>query len=214
MAITTTVSQKELQRVAEQCYEGKYARVSLALLANEGYTTESTVLDWDSIKISGNGYTDFRAQIATGAYDTGDARYEMPEIVAEFTATGTGYVFNTVYVVLGTPDTFTISDTELTDNVATITTTAEHGFTAGRTVIISGATNAVFNGTYVITGTPSVTTFTYAKTNANVSSAASSGSAIQITEEANLHSIITELPAVVLSPAQTVTYKIQFCTDD
>jgi len=68
----------------------------------------------------------------------------------------------------------TVSNKALTNNVATLTTTATHGFKVGQTVVITGV-DTVFNGTYVITGTPSGTTFTYAKVNADVTSAASGG---------------------------------------
>lgn len=214
MAITTALSAKELQRVAQSCYEGKYARISLAAIGQQSYTTETLVSDWDSIKVSGNGYTDFIGLIATGSYDTGDARYEMPELIAEFTATGSGYNFNRVYVVLATPLTFNISTAALTDNVATITTSASHGFATGKTVVISGATNSVFNGTYAIASTPSPNTFTYARINTNISSGAVTGTASQLNEEQYLHSLITESPGILVSPAQTITYKIQFCTDD
>lgn len=214
MAIFSTVSQKELQRIAQIGYEGKYVRVSLASLDNEGYNSQSPVSDWDSIKISGNGYQDFWGSISTGSYDSGDARYEMPEIIAEFTASGSGYSFNTVYIVLGTPNTVNISNAALTSNVATITTTSNHGFTVGNVVIINGATNSVFNGTHTVATTPSDTTFTYARTNADISSAASTGTATEITQEDYLYGIIEEVPGVILSPAQTVTYKVQFCTDD
>lgn len=214
MAISTSVSQKELERIAGLAYEGRYVRVSLASMGSEGYTPESLVSNWDAIKVSGNGYQDYRAQIATGSYDSGDARYEMPEILAEFTASGTGYTFNNVYIILGTPTTVNISNTELTANIATITTNGNHGFTAGNAVVIAGATNSVFNGTYIIASTPTDTTFTYARTNANIASAASTGTATEIEEEDYPYGTILEVPGVILSPAQTVTYKIQFCTDD
>lgn len=45
--------------------------------------------------------------------------------------------------------------------VATVTTTANHGFSVGQTVVISGNGNAVFNGTWVIATVPSPTTFTF-----------------------------------------------------
>ena len=72
----------------------------------------------------------------------------------------------------------TISNVALTSNVATITT-GTHGFYTGQTVTISSvpAPNAVLNGTYTITSTPSTTTFTYALTNANITSTASTGGA-------------------------------------
>jgi hypothetical protein len=69
----------------------------------------------------------------------------------------------------------TVSNKALTSNVATITTSAAHGLFVGDTVKITGV-DTTFNGTWTITTVPSTTTFTYARTAANVTSASSSGS--------------------------------------
>jgi hypothetical protein len=70
----------------------------------------------------------------------------------------------------------TVSNKALTSNVATLTTSATHGFSVGDIVVISGV-DTVFNGTHYITTVPTTTTFTFAKTNANVTSAVATGSA-------------------------------------
>jgi hypothetical protein len=70
----------------------------------------------------------------------------------------------------------TVSNKALTSNVATLTTSASHTYLAGDVVVVSGV-DATFNGTFNIIAVPTATTFTYAKTNANVTSAAASGSA-------------------------------------
>jgi hypothetical protein len=70
----------------------------------------------------------------------------------------------------------TVSNKALTSNIATLTTSASHTYLAGDVVVVSGV-DATFNGTFNIIAVPTVTTFTYAKTNANVASAAASGSA-------------------------------------
>ena len=67
--------------------------------------------------------------------------------------------------------TVSISNKALTSNVATLTTTAVHGLCTGMEIVIIGV-DATFNGTYRITGVPTTTTFTYAKTAADVPSAA------------------------------------------
>jgi hypothetical protein len=59
-------------------------------------------------------------------------------------------------------------------NVATLTSNA-HGFLVGQTVVVAGV-DAVFNGTYVITAV-TANTFSYAKVNADVTSAAATGTA-------------------------------------
>jgi len=72
--------------------------------------------------------------------------------------------------------TATVSNKALTSDVATITTSAAHGFVAGDIVVITGV-DATFNGTHYITGAPTTTTFTFVKDAANVTSAAATGSA-------------------------------------
>jgi hypothetical protein len=70
----------------------------------------------------------------------------------------------------------TISNKALTSNIATLTTSDAHTFLVGDVVVVSGV-DATFNGTFNIIAVPTATTFTYAKTNANVTSAAASGTA-------------------------------------
>jgi hypothetical protein len=62
-----------------------------------------------------------------------------------------------------------VSTKSLTSNVATLTTASPHGFAVGQTVVVTGV-DSTFNGTYVITATPTDTTFRYAKTAADVAS--------------------------------------------
>lgn len=71
----------------------------------------------------------------------------------------------------------TVSNKALTSNVATITTSATHGFAINDYVVVSGV-DATFNGTYLVASVPTTTTFTYAKTATNVTSAAATGSAV------------------------------------
>ena len=67
--------------------------------------------------------------------------------------------------------TVSINNKALTTNVATLQTTAAHGLCVGMEITITGV-DATFNGTFTITGVPTTTTFTYAKTASNVSSTA------------------------------------------
>jgi hypothetical protein len=75
------------------------------------------------------------------------------------------------YATSTTTITKAISNKALTSNVATLTTSTTHGFTVGDIVVV-GSVDATFNGTYVVKAVPTTTTFTYDKTNANVTSAA------------------------------------------
>ena len=70
-----------------------------------------------------------------------------------------------------------ISNVALTSNVATITTSSDHGYSTGDSVTVD-ASNNTFDGTYTITSTPTNTTFTYAKVNADIASASATGTVI------------------------------------
>jgi len=100
MAITTTISQKELERIAALAYEGETLKVMLCSVGATGYTAQSTVANWQSVEKSGNGYVRYSAVIATGSYDSTDGRYELPDIDAAFTATGAGYTYDTVVLYI------------------------------------------------------------------------------------------------------------------
>jgi hypothetical protein len=69
----------------------------------------------------------------------------------------------------------TVSNKALSSNVATLTTSETHGFAVGDIAVVTGV-DATFNGTHYVTGVPTTTTFTFAKENANVTSAVATGS--------------------------------------
>lgn len=100
MAITTTISQAELARVGVTAYQGKTYRISLAYKNTATLTANSTVAQWDALKLSGNGYTDKTGTIAAGSYNATTARYELPQIAVTFTASGGNWIYDTLYVVI------------------------------------------------------------------------------------------------------------------
>jgi hypothetical protein len=100
MALTTTISRKELERVAALAYEGETLKVMLCSVGASGFTVESTVAQWQTREQSGNGYVRFSTTIAAGAYDATDGRYEIPAIDAAFTATGAGYTYDRVIIYI------------------------------------------------------------------------------------------------------------------
>jgi len=65
----------------------------------------------------------------------------------------------------------TISNKALSSNVATLTTSATHGYSVGDSVTVYGV-DSTFNGTYSISAVPSSTTFSFYKTASNVTSTA------------------------------------------
>jgi hypothetical protein len=70
-----------------------------------------------------------------------------------------------------------VTNKALTSDVATLTTSAVHGYLVGDTVTVSNV-DSTFNGTYVITVVGSTTTFSYAKVAANVTSVADTGDSV------------------------------------
>jgi len=87
--------------------------------------------------------------------------------------TNTAVLLARNYPLLGaTPTRFNISNKALTSNLATITTSANHGITQVGTLVTISGVDSVFDGTYNIHSIPTTSTFTFVKTNANVTSAA------------------------------------------
>lgn len=71
---------------------------------------------------------------------------------------------------------FTVTNKALTSNVATLTTSAVHGYAVGDVVTVKNV-GEPFDGTYTISVVGSTTTFGYVRTKANVSSVAVAGAA-------------------------------------
>lgn len=79
--------------------------------------------------------------------------------------------------ITGDTTTYTVTNAALTSNVATLTI-GSHSLLVGDTVTVSSVSlDAAFNGTFVITAI-AATTISYAKTNADIASAASSGNVV------------------------------------
>ena len=104
----------------------------------------------------------------------------MPAITVPKTSVqyGPGYLFRAPLGSLlpGQTAVATVTNKALTSNVVTLTTAAAHGLAVGQAVVVAlSPADPVFDGTYVVATVPTSTTFTYARTNANVTSAASGG---------------------------------------
>jgi hypothetical protein len=77
--------------------------------------------------------------------------------------------------------TVSITNKELTSNVATLTTSAAHGLSTGMQITISDV-DATFDGEHRITSVPTTTTFTFAKVASDVPSAAVSPAGTGVAE--------------------------------
>ena len=100
MAITASISQKELERVANLAYETKTLKVMLCSVGATGYTAQSTVANWQSVEKSGNGYVRYSTTIGTGSWNSTNGRYQLPDIDAAFTATGAGYSYDRIVLYI------------------------------------------------------------------------------------------------------------------
>jgi hypothetical protein len=112
----------------------------------------------------GNEIETLRFAYANDLYVSGTSGYST--VTCAFAGTTDRLVFATTAVNAGS-----INNKALTTNVATLTTSAAHGLAVGDEVWVEGV-DATFNGKYTVTGVPTTTTFTYAKTASNVSSTA------------------------------------------
>ena len=104
----------------------------------------------------------------------------------------TGDVRVTAVRAIAGKGTLTISNVALTSNVATITTSANHGLVVGEVVTV-GCSDPRVNGTFAVASVPTATTFTYASTQSNITSASATG---QVTNG-------------VAAPVGTITVQIQ-----
>jgi N4-gp56 family major capsid protein len=80
-------------------------------------------------------------------------------------------VLNGLLLSTGITPTVAITNTAIATNVATITTAVAHGLGVNQVVTVAAVTNTDVNGTFTIASVPTTTTFTYAVTASDVSSA-------------------------------------------
>ena len=98
MAVSVSVSTKELERQAKLVFEGKTYKIFLA--TKGALTVDSTRTAWEAVEVSGGGYAAATGTVPAGTYNTGNGRYEMPAISGTFTATGGGFSYDTVCLVV------------------------------------------------------------------------------------------------------------------
>lgn len=92
-------------------------------------------------------------------------------------------------------------------NVVTITTTAAHNFVTGQIVTISGVTDSSFNGTFVVAGTPSETTFVFSQSGTDVTSGNGSitSTAVQVKATAVIDPSVSGTAVVNISSGVSVS---------
>jgi N4-gp56 family major capsid protein len=110
-------------------------------------------------------------------------------------------VLNGLKLDAGITPTVAVTNKALTTNVATLTTAVAHGLGVGQVVTVAGV-DSVFNGTFTITVVGSTTTFSYAKTNADVSSATATGT---VTFTNNYRAIVAGREALAEAQAADIS---------
>jgi len=94
-------------------------------------------------------------------------------------------------------------------NVATLTTNIPHKFVVNQSVVVSGMTDATYNGTFKVVSVPSTTTFTYALThNDETATADTSGTIKNITlfSAACSRNITVATPVSISTVSKTFTF--------
>jgi len=91
------ISPDALAKQAQLTYEGKSYKMLLAYRNGVVLTQASLMSEWNAVKLaSGNGYAEVTGTIGTGAWNSGNARYELPNLTMALTATGAGFTYDAI----------------------------------------------------------------------------------------------------------------------
>jgi hypothetical protein len=91
------ISPDALGKQAQLTYEGKAYKMLLAYRNGTVLTQASLMSAWNAVKLSaGNGYAEKTGTIGTGSWNSGNARYELPQFTMTITATGSGITYDAV----------------------------------------------------------------------------------------------------------------------
>jgi len=111
-------------------------------------------------------------------------------------------VLNGLSLATGITPTISITNVALTSNVATITTASAHGLGVGQVVAVAAVTATTVNDTAATITAVTSTTFSYAKTASNVTSAADTGT---VTFTNNYRAIIAGREALAEAQAADIS---------
>ena len=103
-------------------------------------------------------------------------------ILRNYAETTSSTLMGSVTMADPTPTAVSVSNKSLTSNVALLTTSTAHGIVVGSAITVAGV-GVPFNGNYTVEQVPTTTTLAYAKTNANITSAAATGTVTAPTDD-------------------------------
>lgn len=101
MTLSLSISTKELERQATLCFEGLAYKIFLVQNTNS-LTAEDTAALWEADELTSTGYVAVTGTIGAGTYHVGNARFQMPQLVATFTAGVGGMSYDSICLKLGT----------------------------------------------------------------------------------------------------------------
>jgi hypothetical protein len=91
------ISPDALAKQAQLTYESKSYKMLLAYRNGVVLTQASLMSAWNAVKLAaGNGYAEVTGTIGTGAWNSGNARYELPVLTMALTATGAGFTYDAI----------------------------------------------------------------------------------------------------------------------
>ena len=202
--MTMLITQPELQRQADANFNGLGYRMFLANDTSGLLTDASLATAWLAAEVSGGGYAPVTGVLSGGALNTGNGRWEQPEITWGFEASGIGFTFTHRCLLLSTISTLAIESVAVASNVATVVTTTPHGFSVGDSVVIDAATRNTFDGTRTVASVPAWDSFTFALTATNLSTTAETGTVVKTTRLPKLTAIEAYSSAQVLAAGQAI----------
>jgi len=171
--------------------------------ATTGGTTNAGLIRIDLGQIIEN--EPLRFAYANDLQYTQSLRY--PTTAVAFIGETNRLAFTTAALSVGT----LIVNKALTSNVATLTTSTAHGLVAGDSVWIEGVGSPFESTTapFTVIGTPTTTTFTYAKTNADIASTAVSLTYAKVNKPGK---ILLESVSTLVSTGYVTTGAIRYGT--
>ena len=91
------ISPDALGKQAQLTYEGKSYKMLLAYRNGTVLTQASLMSAWNAVKLSaGNGYAEATGTIGSGSFNSGNARYELPQFQLALTASGAGFTYDAI----------------------------------------------------------------------------------------------------------------------
>ena len=152
---------------------------------------------------------DLRAETGTGGFQELSKYVDRTPFVAGAVGVIEGAfivetprVLNGLKLAAGITTTTTITNVALTSNVATITTAVAHGLGVGQVVAVAAVTATTVNSTAATITAVTSTTFSYAKTASNVTSAADTGT---VTFTNNYRAIVAGREALAEAQAADIS---------